>query len=190
MKAGVNVDISEGIATITFNRPKALNAITPEGALGQLVRHRGMLTIAIFLRLRCLCRCSEGGRQARRRRRHCLARCVRPISTRNSHWYPSQQWVGCSARKCPFTVAFMISHGKLSEEQTSVAILAARQARHTNYSWPESLEETRILHMRCVLLSSDLRPCVSLILVSCSSPRTARYWWRFWTDRSLVSCFV
>ncbi|KAF7793032.1 hypothetical protein EIP86_004137 [Pleurotus ostreatoroseus] len=30
MKPGVNVDISQGIATITFNRPKSLNAITNE----------------------------------------------------------------------------------------------------------------------------------------------------------------
>lgn len=32
LKPGVNVEISQGIATITFNRPKTLNAITPEGA--------------------------------------------------------------------------------------------------------------------------------------------------------------
>ncbi|KAI0695923.1 ClpP/crotonase [Cytidiella melzeri] len=30
MKPGVNVEISQAIATITFNRPKSLNAITPE----------------------------------------------------------------------------------------------------------------------------------------------------------------
>ncbi|GJE87194.1 ClpP/crotonase-like domain-containing protein [Phanerochaete sordida] len=30
MKPGVNVEISQGIATITFNRPKSLNAITAE----------------------------------------------------------------------------------------------------------------------------------------------------------------
>ncbi|EKM55385.1 uncharacterized protein PHACADRAFT_255976 [Phanerochaete carnosa HHB-10118-sp] len=30
MKPGVNVEISQGIATITFNRPKSYNAITPE----------------------------------------------------------------------------------------------------------------------------------------------------------------
>lgn len=31
MKPGVNVEISQGIATITFNRPKSFNAITAEG---------------------------------------------------------------------------------------------------------------------------------------------------------------
>lgn len=30
MKPGVNVEISQGIATITFNRPKSYNAITPD----------------------------------------------------------------------------------------------------------------------------------------------------------------
>ena len=31
MKAGVNVEFLQGVATITFNRPKSLNAITAEG---------------------------------------------------------------------------------------------------------------------------------------------------------------
>ena len=31
MKTGINVEISEGIATITFNRPESLNAFMAEG---------------------------------------------------------------------------------------------------------------------------------------------------------------
>lgn len=41
MKDGVNVEISEGIATITLNRPKKLNAMTEEGELLVLVHFRG-----------------------------------------------------------------------------------------------------------------------------------------------------
>lgn len=32
LKPGVNVAVAQGVATITFNRPKTLNAITAEGA--------------------------------------------------------------------------------------------------------------------------------------------------------------
>lgn len=38
MHPGVNVEISKGVATITFNRPKSLNAITAEGVLFPSIR--------------------------------------------------------------------------------------------------------------------------------------------------------
>lgn len=78
MTSTISVEISGPIATITFNRPHSLNAITAEGMVRY--QHHPTPHHVHLPRLRRVCERSEKHRQKPSRSRHHLAGCAHPPS--------------------------------------------------------------------------------------------------------------